>query len=159
MCLALASLGYRVTVVDPRGYPIAHPNLTVREARYDELADDDRGFDAAVVLSAVEHFGLGHYEGDEPGRDSADEETLRDLRERLAPGGRLVLTAPFGIAKVDAFQRVYDEAGIDELLSGWHVAERCHYWQDDDMSWRPGSVDQTKGRPGVVLLVAHAPGE
>lgn len=159
MGLSLASLGYRVTVVDPRGYELAHPNLTVLEARYDELPDEHRGFDAAVVLSAVEHFGLGHYGFDEPGHGSADVETLRDLRERLAPGGRLVLTAPFGIAKVDAFQRVYDEAGIDDLLSGWHVAERHHYWQDDDMSWRPGTADQTKGRPGVVLLVAHAPGE
>ncbi len=68
------------------------------------------------------------------------------------PGGRLVLTAPFGIAKLDAFQRVYDDEGIDALLAGWDVSERRHFWQDADMSWRPGAADETtrppRRRPG-----------
>ena len=79
------------------------------------------------MLSAVEHFGLGHY-----GLDAVDRRldlaALARVRELVVPGGLLVLTVPFAErAQVDDFQRVYDEAGLSELLAGWdgaHVAAR-----------------------------------
>ena len=58
-------LGHDVTVVDPRGYPLAHPRLRAAACRLDELDGLDGldlpPFDAAVALSAIEHFGLDGY--------------------------------------------------------------------------------------------------
>ncbi len=51
--LSLATLGHRVTVVDPRAHPLRHPNLDHAICTLDELPDPMQPFDAAVALSAV----------------------------------------------------------------------------------------------------------
>ncbi len=160
VALSLASLGHEVTVVDPRGYPIDHPRLTVVASRFDQLAPEQRDFDAALALSAVEHFGRGHYgEGAEPAR-RLDLEAVRGLRERVRPGGRFVLTVPLGVPSVDAFQRVYDLDGVDELLADWRVLELSAAWRRDGASWElgaPGPPPAGAVGPGVALAVAERP--
>ncbi len=126
-------------------------------ARFDQLAPEQRDFDAALALSAVEHFGLGHYgEGAEPAR-RLDLEAVRGLRERVRPGGRLVLTVPLGPASVDDFQRVYDLDGVDELLTGWNVLELNAAWRRNDTVWELGPPEAGAAGPGVALAVAERP--
>lgn len=155
--LSLATLGHRVTVVDPRPHPLAHPNLEHAACRLDELpvpAAADR-FDAAVVLSAVEHFGLEHY-GLGWHDPRADVAALSRLRELVAPGGLLVLTVPFaGQASVDGFQRVYDEAGLAGLLRGWKVSTSLRVGRTDRLTWELGRP--SRERHGVALVTAVAP--
>ncbi len=153
--LSLATLGHRVTVVDPRAHPLRHPNLTHASCRLDELPEPARPFDAALVLSAVEHFGLEQY-----GQDTVDErldlDALERLRKLVAPGGLLVLTVPFaGQATVDDFQRVYDEAGLHELLHGWDVQTSLRVGRIDRLTWQLGEA--TRERHGVALVTARSP--
>jgi hypothetical protein len=150
--LSLATLGHDVTIVDPRAHPLAHANLTHAACRLDELAADGAPFDAAVVLSAVEHFGLEHY-----GVGGADERldlaALATLRELVRPGGLLVLTVPFAAqASVDDFQRVYDEAGLAELLRGWTVRTSLRAGRIDRLTWELGAP--SRERHGVALVTA-----
>ena len=157
--LSLATLGHRVTVVDPRPHPLAHPNLTHAACRLDELAVPaaTARFDAAVVLSAVEHFGLEHYglEWDDPRADAA---ALARLRELVAHGGLLVLTVPFAEqASVDGFQRVYDEAGLRELLRGWEVRTSLRVGRTDRLTWELGRPSQERHGVALVTAVAAAP--
>jgi hypothetical protein len=152
--LSLATLGHRVTVVDPRPHPLRHPSLAHAACTLDELpapAAAER-FDAAVVLSAVEHFGLEHY-----GLDAVDERldlaALARLRELVAPGGMLVLTVPFAErGTVDDFQRVYDEAGLRELLVGWDVRTSLRAGRVDRLTWQLG--EPSRERHGVALVTA-----
>ena len=151
--LSLATLGHRVTVVDPRPHPLRHPNLTHAACRLDELPAPATPFAAAVVLSAVEHFGLEHY-----GQDAIDErldlDALARLRELVAPGGLLVLTVPFAEqATVDDFQRVYDEAGLGELLRGWDVLTSLRLGRSDRLTWKLGEA--SRERHGVALVTAR----
>jgi hypothetical protein len=153
--LSLATLGHRVTVVDPRPYPLRHQNLTHAGCRLDELPDPVAPFDAAVVLSAVEHFGLEHY-GLEWSDARADLAALARLRELVAPGGLLVLTVPFAEhATVDDFQRVYDEAGLRELLAGWDVRTSLRVGRIDRLTWELGAA--SRERHGVALVSAVRP--
>ena len=155
--LSLATLGHRVTVVDPRAHPLRHPNLTHAACRLDELRDPGPGarFDAAVVLSAVEHFGLEHY-GLEWSDDRADLVALTRLRTLVVPGGLLVLTVPFAEqATVDDFQRVYDEAGLRELLAGWDVRTSLRVGRTDRLTWQLG--EPSRERHGVALVTAVSP--
>ncbi len=148
VALSLATLGHDVTVVDPRGYPVAHPNLTVAAERLED--HHAAPYDIAVALSAVEHFGLGHYAGAEGSRD--DHAALAQLRD-LAP--RLILTVPFAAtASADDFQRVYDLAALDALLAGWRVEERLAAWQVERTQWRLGTCEEPLGERGVALVVA-----
>ena len=151
--LSLATLGHRVTVVDPRAHPLGHPNLEHVPSRLDELPVQAAPFDAAVVLSAVEHFGLEHY-----GLDATDERldlaALARLRELVAAQGLLVLTVPFAQeASVDDFQRVYDEDGLTELLRGWDVQTSQRFGRIDRLTWELGA--DSRERHGVALITAR----
>ena len=153
--LSLATLGHRVTVVDPRAHPLRHPNLEHVASVLDELPAPAEPFDAAVALSAVEHFGLEHY-----GLTAADARldlaALTRLRELVAPGGLLVLTVPFAErATVDDFQRVYDEAGLSELLRGWEVQRSLRAGRIDRLTWQLGA--RSRERHGVALVSARRP--
>jgi SAM-dependent methyltransferase len=160
VALSLAALGHDVTVVDPRGYPIDHPRLRAAACRLDGLDPDLTGFDAAVALSAIEHFGLGGYAagGGEAGVSGRlDLAALDELRRRrLRPGGILALTVPFGEPSVDDFERVYDAAGLSELLAGWRVDRARAAWQVDRLTWVAGELDEPLGARGVALVIARA---
>jgi hypothetical protein len=165
--LSLATLGHDVTIVDPRAHPLAHRNLTHAACRLDELPASSQPFDAAVVLSAVEHFGLEHYDsaaansarpldGVGGGDERLDLAALARLRELVRPGGLLVLTVPFDAqASVDDFQRVYDEAGVAELLRGWTVVTSLRAGRIDRLTWELGAA--SRERHGVALVTATRP--
>ena len=151
--LSLASLGFRVTAIDPRPYPFSHPHLeTVVDAIEDW--DYDGAFAALVCLSTVEHIGL-----DRPSPlERADVAAMRRMRELTEPGGLLVLTVPFGQPRIDGNARRYDDAGLEELLEGWDVRDRTIVRQDDPTTWtvatsaRPAAGDQN-----AVALVTATP--
>lgn len=152
LSLTLASLGYDVTALDPRGYPFIHPNLTVLRRRLDELVPGDQPpYDAIVSLSAIEHFGLASYDGDIAVK-GADREAVERCGELLTPEGRFVITAPYGRVETNALERVYDAERFDALLDGWRVRDRMVLHQVDEVTWIPGEdLDQD----GCIMAVAE----
>jgi hypothetical protein len=173
--LSLATLGHDVTIVDPRPQPLRHRNLGHAACRLDELSADAEPFDAAVVLSAVEHFGLDHYDraplldkssaarkmarprdGLQHTDERLDLAALRRLLELVRPGGLLVLTVPFAAQpSVDDFQRVYDEDGLAELLRGWSIQTSLRCGRVDRLTWELGAP--SRERHGVALVTASRP--
>jgi hypothetical protein len=153
--LSLATLGHDVTIVDPRAQPLRHRNLSHAACRLDELPAGGEPFDAAVVLSAVEHFGLEHY-GVGGADDRLDLAAMATLRELVRPGGLLVLTVPFAAQpSVDDFQRVYDEAGLAELLRGWAIETSLRAGRVDRLTWELG--EPSRERHGVAHTTARRP--
>jgi hypothetical protein len=151
--LSLATLGHEVHLVDPRGSPLSHPNLHVHRLRLEELGDA-RPFDAAVALSAIEHFGLGAY-GVASENERLDLAALADIRARLVSGGLLVLTVPCAAeASVDDFQRVYASDELRRMLSEWEVAEVKLFRRRDLRTWEAGDPG---AEPGVALVTARRP--
>lgn len=154
LALALASRGHPVHVVDPRGYPLAHPQLSVSACALGDLRLD-RPVDCAVALSAVEHFGMGHYAGAATGDDR---DALVGLRSLVRPGGTLVLTVPFAPRpRAEGFERIYDAAGLDALLAGWDVVDRSAAWRVDRVTWVAGRLDAPRAERGVALITAVNP--
>jgi hypothetical protein len=154
--LSLATLGHDVTIVDPRAHPLRHANLAHAACRLDELPAAREPFDAAVVLSAVEHFGLEHY-GLEATDERLDLAAMATVRELVRPGGLLVLTVPFAAhPSVDDFQRVYDEDGLARLLRGWEVRTSLRVGRIDRLTWELGAP--SRERHGVALVTATPKG-
>jgi SAM-dependent methyltransferase len=155
VALSLATLGHEVHVVDPRGCGLTHPALHVHPVRLDELPPGPP-FDAAIALSAIEHFGIGSY-----GQDAAarlDLAALADIRSRLAPGGRLILTVPCGRdGSVDDFQRVYSPAELSAMLEGWELHDLTFVWQRDRFTWERAGGDAPPAERGVALITARVP--
>jgi hypothetical protein len=153
--LELASLGHSVVALDPRNYPFRHPNLEPVQATVSSWRGPDQPFDIITCISAVEHFGVGSY-GLAEERD-ADHAAMRRFKEWLRPGGRLVLTVPFGRADRTELQRVYDEATFSELAQGFDVEEQRIYRRVDATTWVPVLSGErpawTTDSPGVAAAV------
>lgn len=153
LALSAACLGYDVTVVDPRPIAFEHPRLTQVTARLEDWDAAPGRFHAAFLVSTVEHIGLGAY-GEGGGPADADRKALLRVAELLTDDGLLVLSTPFGAAHVDAFERVYDEAGLDALLAGWNVLERRFAVRRDARVWE--SVERIGGaQAGVAMVLAR----
>jgi 2-polyprenyl-3-methyl-5-hydroxy-6-metoxy-1,4-benzoquinol methylase len=157
VAISLASLGYQVTAIDPRPYPLEHRNLTTVVAR---IEDWEHGgtFDAIVCVSTIEHIGLGAY-GEPANDDRVDVAAMQRMHGLVKPGGLLVLTTRFGTAGADSFQRTYDRPGLEELLEGWTIEELTIVRRDGDTSWSlaDGSADADDGSEKVALVTATRP--
>lgn len=151
--LSLASSGHQVTVVEPAGYPYQHPNLSVARQTLDDF-QPEAPFDAVVLLSAIEHFGLGAYTDNGELDDDADLNAMKRVRDLLVPGGRVVLTTPFGPAAVNELERTYDEERLRRLFDGFEIDQQLVGTRVDDTTWTvTGSDLTTPARPGHVAMV------
>jgi Methyltransferase domain len=134
VCLSLATLGYDVTVVDPRPNPLSHDRLRVVVARIEEWEHEAAAFDAVLCLSTIEHIGTAAYEQEASDR-RLDLEAMKRIRDLTRADGVLVLTTAVGQASAGERGRVYDRAGLDELLDGWQVADLTLVQRRDATSW------------------------
>ncbi len=155
---SLASLGYLTTVVEPQGYPFTHPNLRVSLQAL-ESGDVDERFDAVILLSTIEHFGIGHYAGGPEPTMDADLEALRLIRTRLIKDeGILILTTPYGPAEVNDVERIYDNERLHRLLAGWDIDVVRVAQRTNSTSWTLISdhlVDEPAS--GSVVMVTARP--
>jgi SAM-dependent methyltransferase len=153
--LSLASLGYDVTAVDPRPYPLSHPHLTAFQG---PIADfqAEQPFDAVILLSSIEHFGIGAYDlRDEPDADLA---AMDKIWEVSRPGTRLVLTTPFGDAPTTALERTYEPGRLASLLPGWKVDEQSYLSRTSPTQWEwRAHLDDLRG--SHVVLISATRGE
>jgi SAM-dependent methyltransferase len=136
----LASMGYDVHGLDPRSYPLTHPNLRVHSA---DLFDWEPGrtFDVVLLISTLEHFGLGRY-GDIEMVD-ADFRAAQKITDWIAPGGQLIGSVPFGVGAVTSRHRIYDAERLSAVLSGYERVEEKYYRRIDG-DWRPSGAQELK---------------
>jgi SAM-dependent methyltransferase len=151
LALSLASLGFNVTALDPRPYPLDHPNLEVVVGAVEELNADEPRFAAALCISTLEHIGTGEY--GQTANDGADEAAIRRIHALTQPGGVLVLTTPFGHARKGE-ERVYDHPQLERLLRDWRVDDFTVTRRVDDTTWVPASPEDP-GEEAVALITAR----
>lgn len=157
--LELASLGYQVTGIDLREYPIDHPNLTTHATPLEEW-DTDETFDVVVCLSSIEHFGLGTY-GEEVTDGRLDHTAMQALLNRVTPDGVLVMTIPYGATSVTPIQRTYTRQDIDVLLKGWVVdtfqvaVPAAQGWVIAEETPEPAPAADPPVTSQVALITAH----
>ena len=154
VALSLATLGWQVTAVDPRGYPYAHPTLDVVTGYVSDLPDKPN-FDAVLLLSTIEHIGIGAY--GETIVEDADRVLMADALRRLKPGGLVVLTTPVAQQfHEDELQRYYDTERLGQLLEGVDVSDQTFLRQSSATCWEVVADVSRDGRH-VVMLSGHVP--
>ena len=155
--LSAASLGYKVTAVDPRPLAYSHPNLESHASLLEEWDASPEPFAAAFVISTIEHVGLGAYGerayGSPEHGAGADAAFLGRVRELLSPEGLMILTAPYGKRDVTELERIYDEESMNKLLSDWEVLERQIVARRDALTWEADEKVVTAAR-GAVMVIA-----
>jgi len=129
LALAAAQRGHDVVALD-RSSPAleyAHERVTHVQADILDRPLADRRFDQIINCSSIEHVGLaGRYGSSD--RLDGDLEAMSILRDRLSPGGRMILTVPVGQDLVCApLHRIYGATRLPRLLEGYAIDEE-QYW-------------------------------
>lgn len=138
----LAALGNHVVCLDVREWPVMWPNLEFVKSDLLESNVTSESFDVITCVSTVEHFGLGRY-GDKEGVDG-DIKGMAMLREYLKPGGRMVLTVPFGRPSIwFPAHRIYGKSRLSRLTEGFRVLDKRFFGPiDRPRAFRPCSEEE-----------------
>ncbi|MCC6179665.1 MAG: class I SAM-dependent methyltransferase [Chloroflexi bacterium] len=109
----------------------------------------DEAFDAIACISTLEHVGMGQsfaYSAERPYPDAQPSDALtalREMRRILRPGGRLLLTIPFGRREDHGWLQQFDAAGIHELIEAFDGDVRSEtYFRYRAAGWQITSADE-----------------
>ena len=151
LALSLASLGFAVTTLDPRRYPLAHPNLQAKVGTIENWEGDDR-FACVLCISTLEHIGSGEY--GQAAAAEADASALKRLHSLTEQDGLLILTTPFGQSQEGNGARVYDRAQLETLLADWRIEDFMVVGRQDATTWLPTEEGDPAGE-AVALITAR----
>lgn len=121
LALQLACLGYQVTGIDVRPYNFQHKNLKFHQEDIANCSIPHNSHDYAVLISTLEHMGLGSY-GDST--EMTDKQFLDAVAVLIKPGGHILITFPFGQRFEGSWYRVYDTESLNHLLAGYQIKEK-----------------------------------
>ncbi len=156
--LNLVSLGYRTVATDLARLPYGGAGPDVVRADIRRAPFRPNSFDAATLISTLEHVGVGAYDAR---RGSDDDIALvRELHGIVKPGGILVLTVPYGVGGTGPHHRAYDAVRLARATDGW-VRDEEHFYVRDGLVWREeteaeaASLDSAVFVRAVVMLRLH----
>lgn len=154
---ALASQGWDVTGIDTRTFQFEYPNFAFVHGDMRKTQFPDASFDAVYAVSSLEHFGLsGRYNIREDDLD-ADAKSVDEIKRILRPGGSFIVTIPCGVREILLPPtRIYDLAALNELFSGWQVADQV-YWLHQGgrlRSCSDGEAEQVKTKVGTTEAIS-----
>jgi SAM-dependent methyltransferase len=96
---------------------------------------DDDFFDRILVISTIEHVGLGSY--DDPLIKNGDKMGMKELIRIIKPDGKLLLTVPMSskFTIIENRERRYDEQSMKKLIEGFSI-EKEQYFLSKKNKWR-----------------------
>jgi len=135
--IQLAVLGNEVYGIDILNYPLDHSNFHFIKNDIMHLSFQDEFFDIVSCVSVLEHVGLGRY-GD-PTITDGDKLALREMTRVLKPGGRIILTVPFGKGGICYHKgapphRLYTYERLTSILSGLTI-EKAKFLVKHNHAW------------------------
>ena len=94
------------------------PSYVIADLR--ALPFEDESFETIVCVSTLDHVGMDNsaYGSPEPPSDDPDHEVdlaMHELHRVLRPGGRLLVTVPYGRPENHGWCRQFDEAGVGRI--------------------------------------------
>jgi SAM-dependent methyltransferase len=125
---------------EPTSYNALGISYLYADLRDLPLRDDN--YDTIVSVSTLEHVGMDNRGYGAGAGVSADEreavrQAVRELRRVLVPGGRLLITVPFGRAERHGWLRQFDAEQLDELVDAAEPSQATvQVWRNRG-GWQP----------------------
>lgn len=125
----LAVRGYEAYGIDTRRYSEKLPSR-IRFIRADVTSSPfpANSFDCIILISVVEHIGLGGYK--DPIHDDGDFKAMKEFKRILQPEGILFISTVVGnkhIITPNGNQRIYDEKRFHKLLEEFFTVKEEYY--------------------------------
>jgi len=133
-----------VTFTEEEGHAELGADYVTADLR--ELPFEDGAFATIACVSTLEHVGMDNsdYGSTEPPSDDPDQEAARavaELHRVLSPGGRLLLTVPYGREEDHGWCRQFDEAGIRRIAEWFGDGEPAiQVWAYSLRGWNRSSL-------------------
>jgi SAM-dependent methyltransferase len=128
--------------VDITVKPVSGVIMTRGDVRH--LPYREESIDLIICISTLEHIGLDNAVYGTVGRQQEDGDvfTLREFSRVLAPGGRVLITVPFGRRQRLDWLQQYDQPAWDALISRTDllIGELAHFGYSDVRGWRPAEA-------------------
>jgi len=146
--------------------PRSVPGLTITNGDVRSMPFDDSFFDLIFCISTIEHIGEDNTAYGVPGSDRGvirgDVQALREIRRVLRPGGRVIVTVPFGRSQQLGWQRQYDMPMWQDLIDrGGLVTDELNVFALSREGWTTCRLDcelpsceyHEDGAPGATAVL------
>lgn len=156
--MQFASMGYKVTCIDLRPYPLRHRNLTIIQGDFFNVTLARNQFDFISCVSSIEHFGLDWYGNTNfNGNIAPDILAVQRISDALKPGGWLFLSLPYADEyQVDTLERTYDANSISNLIQQPDLVEisRRVFCREGKTEWiEKLGVEPVNNRRAIIVLL------
>jgi SAM-dependent methyltransferase len=102
-------------------------NLIIMKGDILSTSFEDNFFDAIVIVSTIEHIGIPGRYGVTAGDESGDLRAMQEIFRILSPGGRVLVTIPYGLGKSLPLNRLYNSQRTQELFKMFEIIEAQYY--------------------------------
>ncbi|MFH1702694.1 MAG: class I SAM-dependent methyltransferase [Nitrospirota bacterium] len=142
--LELASHGYMVIGVDHKPQHFVHPNLSYVIADLVRLPFANKAFDRVLLISTVEHIGLGAFS--DPQHSDGDFRAMAEARRVVKDNGRVLVS----FLVVDSAQEYswhgkihhYTPSRLEQLFQDFIIEKRFIFNYQDGYWWPGTSMGQ-----------------
>lgn len=137
-----------IYTLSPQGEPVyRRPNLSYLYGDLRGTVLRDGAFDEVVCISTIEHVGLDNtrfYTSNAAFKESAEDEFLLvvdELRRVLKPGGRLLLTVPYGRHQHLGWLQIFDRTRVQQLIARFGGAVQSESYYRYENAWQVANSD------------------
>ncbi len=150
-----------VTFTDEEEHADLGPRYTKADVR--SLPFEDCSFEAIACVSTLEHVGMDNsdYGSTEPPSDDPDREAalaVSELHRVLRPGGRLLLTVPYGAPENHGWCRQFDASGTRRIGEWFGEGEPAiQVYAHSLRGWNRSSLEAAAGATYRDPKTEHRP--
>lgn len=153
--LEMAALGHEVVALDIEDYVFKHKNLRFVKGDIRKTPFRNNYFDVVTIISTLEHVGMGETSYGDAQEADGDVTAMKEICRILKPRGLILMTLPFGKAKVLPFLRVYDRRRIKQISKGFSIRREVYMYNNKE-SWEISTYSKVKNIENTHHTIGNA---